>query len=83
MSHAGRAEWVVVWRDERGIGNGPELPTRKAYIVETQLLGPVLITLLVNCRALLAVQQRLRRTSNETLEKRLAALLAVAAAVTS
>ena len=55
-----------------------ELPTRKAHIVETLLLGAV-ITLLVSRRLLLAVQERLRRTSYKMPEQRWAAIFAAAA----
>jgi len=55
-----------------------ELPTRKDHIVETLLLGAV-ITLLVSRRLLLAVQQRLRRTSCKMPEQRWAAIFAAAA----
>ena len=55
-----------------------ELPTRKAHIVETLLLGAV-ITLLVSRRLLVAVQERLRRTSYKMPEQRWTAIFAAAA----
>ena len=59
-------------------GDLEELPTRKAHIVETLLLGAV-ITLLVSRRLLLAVQERLRRTPYKMPEQRWAAIFAAAA----
>ena len=55
-----------------------ELPPRKAHIVETLLLGAV-ITLLVSRGLLLAVQERLRRTSYKVPEQRWAEIFGVAA----
>ena len=55
-----------------------ELPTRKAHFVETLLLGAV-IRLLVSRRLLLAVQERLRRTSYKMPEQRWAAIFAAVA----
>ena len=55
-----------------------ELPTSKAHIVETLLLGAV-ITLLVSRRLLQAVRERLRRTAYKMPEQRWAALFAGAA----
>ena len=55
-----------------------ELPTRKAHIVETLLLGAV-ITLLVSRRLLQAVRERLRRTAYKMPEQRWAAIFAAAA----
>ena len=55
-----------------------ELPTSKAHIVETLLLGAV-ITLLVSRRLRQAVRERLRRTAYKMPEQRWAALFAGAA----
>ena len=55
-----------------------ELPTSKAHIVETLLLGAV-ITLLVSRRLLQAVRERLRRTPYKMPEQRWAAVFAAAA----
>ena len=53
------------------------LPTRKAHIVETLLLGAV-ITLLVSRQLLQAVGERLRRTPYKMPEQRWAAIFAAA-----
>ena len=55
-----------------------ELPTRKALIVETLLLGAV-ITLLVSRRLRQAVRERLRRTPYKMPEQRWGAIFAAAA----
>ena len=55
-----------------------DLPTRKAHIVETLLLGAV-ITLLVSRRLLQAVRERLRRTPYKMPEQHWGAIFAAAA----
>ncbi len=55
-----------------------QLPTRRAHIVETLLLGAV-ITLLVSRRLLHAVQERLRDTSYKVPEQRRAVVFAATA----
>ena len=55
-----------------------ELPTSKAHIVETLLLGAV-ITLLVSRWLLQAVRERLRRTPYKMPEQRWAAIFAATA----
>ena len=78
QTYAARWQIELVFKELKSHYRLEELPTRKAHIVKTPLLGAV-ITLLVSRRLLLAVQERLRRTSYKMPEQRWAAIFAVAA----
>ena len=69
QSYAARWQSELIFKELKSHYRLDELPTRKAHIVETLLLGAV-ITLLVSRRLLLAVQERLRRTSYKMPELR-------------
>ena len=74
------ARWQIefIFKELKSHYRLEELPTRKAHIVETLLLGAV-ITLLVSRRMLFAVQERLRRTSCKMPEQRWAAIFSATA----
>ncbi len=74
------AHWQIelIFKELKSHYRLDELPTRKAPIVETLLLGAV-IALLVSRRLLLAVHERLRRTLYKMPEQRWAASFAAAA----
>ena len=78
QSYAARWQSELIFKELNSHYRLDELPTRKAHIVETLLLGAV-ITLRVSRRLLLAVQERLRRTSCKMPEQRWAAIFAAAA----
>ena len=78
QTYAARWQIELIFKELKSHYRLEELPTRKAHIVETLLLGAV-ITLLVSRRLLLAVQERLRRTSYKMPEQRWAAIFAAAA----
>ena len=78
QTYAARWQIELIFKELKSYYPLEELPTRKAYIVETLLLGAV-ITLLVSRRLLLAVQERLRRISYKMPEQRWAAIFAAAA----
>ena len=78
QTYAARWQIELIFKELKSHYRLEELPTRKAHIVETLLLGAV-ITLLVSPRLLLAVQERLRRTSYKMPEQRWAAFFADAA----
>ena len=78
QTYAARWQIELIFKELKSHYRLDELPTRKAHIVETLLLGAV-ITLLVSRRLFLAVQERLRRTSYKMPEQRWAAIFAAAA----
>ena len=78
QTYAARWQIELIFMELKSHYRLEELPTRKAHIVETLLLGAV-ITLLVSRRLLLAVQERLRRTPYKMPEQRWAAIFAAAA----
>ena len=78
QTYAARWQIELIFKDLKSRYRLKQLPTRKAHIVETLLLGAV-ITLHVNRRLLHAVQERLRDTSYKVPEQRWAAVFAAAA----
>lgn len=78
QTYAARWQIELIFKELKSHYRLEELPTRKAHIVETLLLGAV-ITLLVSRRLLQAVQERLRRTSYKMPEQRWAAIFSAAA----
>ena len=78
QTYAARWQIELIFKELKSHYRLEDLPTSKAHIVETLLLGAV-ITLLVSRRLLLAVQERLRRTSYKMPEQRWAAIFAAAA----
>ena len=78
QTYAARWQIELIFKELKSHYRLEELPTRKAHIVESLLLGAVL-TLLASRRLLLAVQERLRRTSYKMPEQRWAAIFAAAA----
>ena len=78
QTYAARWQIELIFKELKSHYRLEELPTRKAHIVETLLLGAV-ITLLVSRRMLLAVQERLRHTSFKMPEGRWAAIFVAAA----
>ena len=77
-AHGVAQTYAARWQIEQSHYRLEELPTRKAHIVETLLLGAV-ITLLVSRRLPQAVQECLRGTSYKMPEQRWAAIFAAAA----
>ena len=77
-TYAARWQVELIFKELKSHYRLAELPTPKAHIVETLLLGAV-ITLLVSRQLLLAVQERLRRTSYKMPAQRWAAIFAAAA----
>ena len=71
QTYAARWQIELIFEELKSHYRLEELPTRKAHIVETLLL--------VSRRLLLAVQERLRRTSYKMPEQRWAAIFAAAA----
>ena len=69
QSYAARWQSELIFKELKSHYRLDELPTRKAHIVETLLLGAI-ITLRVSRRLLLAVQERLWRTSYKMPELR-------------
>ena len=78
QTYAARWQIELIFKELKSHYRLNELPTRKAHIVETLLLGAV-ITLLVSRRLLHAVRARLRRTPYKMPEQRWAAIFAAAA----
>ena len=78
QTYAARWQIEIIFKELKSHHRLDELPTSKAQIVETLLLGAV-ITLLVSRRLLQAVRERLRRTPYKMPEQRWAALFAAAA----
>ena len=78
QTYAARWQIELIFKELKSHYRLDELPTSKAHIVETLLLGAV-ITLLVSRRLLQAVRERLRRTAYKMPEQRWAALFAGAA----
>ena len=78
QTYAARWQIELIFKELKSHYRLDELPTRKAHIVETLLLGAV-ITLLVSRRLLQAVRERLRRTPYKMPEQRWAAIFAAAA----
>ena len=78
QTYAARWQIELIFKELKSHYRLDELPTRKAHIVETLLLGAV-ITLLVSRRLLQAVRERLRRTPYRMPEQRWAAVFAAAA----
>ena len=78
QTYAARWQIELIFKELKSHYRLDELPTSKAHIVETLLLGAV-ITLLVSRRLLQAVRERLRRTAYKIPEQRWAALFAGAA----
>ena len=74
------ARWQIelIFKEWNSHSRLDELPTSKAHLVETLLLGAV-ITLLVSHRLLQGARERLRRTAYKRPEQRWAALFAGAA----
>ena len=75
QTYAARWQIELIFKELKSHYRLDELPTSKAHIVETLLLGAV-ITLLVSRRLLQAVRERLRRTAYKMPEQRWAALFA-------
>ena len=78
QTDAARWQSELIFKELKSHYRLDELATRKAHIVETLLLGAV-ITMRVSRRLLVAVQERLRRTSYKMPEQRWAAIFAAAA----
>ena len=78
QTYAARWQIELIFKELKSHYRLDELPTRKAHIVETLLLGAV-ITLLVSRRLLQAVRERLRRTPYKMPEQRWGAIFAAAA----
>ena len=78
QTYAARWQIELIFKELKSHYRLDELPTSKAHIVETLLLGAV-ITLLVSRRLLQAVRERLRRTPYKMPEQRWAAVFAAAA----
>ena len=80
VAQTSAARWQIelIFKELKSHYRLDELPTSKAHIVETLLLGAV-ITLLVSRRLLQAVRERLTRTAYKMPEQRWAALFAGAA----
>ena len=78
QTYAARWQIELIFKELKSHYRLDELPTSKAHIVETLLLGAV-ITLLVSRRLLQAVRERLRCTAYKMPEQRWAALFAGAA----
>ena len=78
QTYAARWQIELIFKELKSHHRLDELPTSKAQIVKTLLLGAV-ITLLVSRRLLQAVRERLRRTPYKMPEQRWAALFAAAA----
>ena len=78
QTYAARWQIELIFKELKSHYRLDELPTRKAHIVETLLLGAV-ITLLVSRRLLQAVRERLRRTPYKMPEQRWAAIFGAAA----
>ena len=76
--YAQRMQIELIFKELKSHYRLEELPTRKAHIVETLLLGAV-ITLHVSRRLLQAVQEGFRRTSYKMPEQRCAAIFAATA----
>ena len=76
--YAARWQVELLFKELKSHYRLDELPTSKAHIVETLLLGAV-ITLFVSRRLLHAVRERLRRTAPRIPELRWAAVFAAAA----
>ena len=64
QTYAARCQIELIFKELKSHYRLDELPTSKAHIVETILVGDV-ITLLVSRRLLQAVRERLRRTDNK------------------
>ena len=78
QTYAARWQIELIFKELKSHYRLDELPTRKAHIVETLLLGAV-ITLLVSRQLLQGVRERLRRTPYKMPEQRWAAIFAAAA----
>ncbi len=78
QAYAARWQVELIFKELKSHYRLEDLPTRKAHIVETLLLGAV-ITLLVSRRLLDAVRRRLLRTGKRLPEQRWATILAAAA----
>jgi len=76
--YAARWQIELIFKELKSHYRLDELPTSKAHIVETLLLGAV-ITLLVSRRLLQAVRERLRRTGYRMPELRWGAIFAAVA----
>ena len=78
QTYAARWQIELIFKELKSHYRLDELPTRKAHIVETLLLGAV-ITLLVSRRLIHVVRERLRRTPYKMPEQRWPAIFAAAA----